>query len=236
MNKTKIKNFQNYSLSFFATAALSLLAVVLLTDCSSHLGDSQTMVPTSGAYSSPVPSDGKKTLENLQTAFNGESNAHAKYLEYAKRAEREGYGKVASLFRAAARAEEIHAANHAEVIKKMGAAPLAEIKLPEIKTTKENLEDAVKGETYERDVMYSDFLAEARKVGNKDALRTFNFAKTAEGEHAKLYTDALANLDNWKGGAATFYVCPSCGFTTPDLNFEKCPVDFTAKEKFEAIS
>lgn len=236
MNKAKIRNFQTYSLSLLATVALSLLAVVFLTDCSIYESDSQSSIPTTGAYSSPVPSDGRKTLENLQTAFNGESNAHAKYLEYARRADAEGYTKVASLFRAAARAEEIHAANHAEVIKKMGAAPQADIKLPETKTTRENLEDAVKGETYERDVMYADFLAEARKVGNKDALRTFNFAKTAEGEHAKLYRDTLADLENWKSGAATFYVCPSCGFTTPDLNFEKCPVDFTGKEKIEAIS
>lgn len=236
MNKAKIKNFQTYSLSFFATAALSLLAVVFLTDCSSHPGDSQSTLTSTGAYSSPAPSNGAKTLENLQTAFNGESNAHAKYLEYAKKADEEGYTKVASLFRAAARAEEIHAANHADVIKKMGDTPNADVKLPAIKTTRENLADAVKGETYERDVMYADFLKEARSVGNRDALRTFNFAKTAESEHAKLYAEALADLENWKGGAMTFYVCPRCGFTTPNMNFEKCPVDFTGKEKFEAIS
>ena len=43
------------------------------------------------------------TLENMQAAFNGESNAHAKYLAFAARADSEGYGEVASLFRAAAR-------------------------------------------------------------------------------------------------------------------------------------
>jgi hypothetical protein len=130
MNQAKIVNFQNFSLSFFATAALSLLAVVLLTDCSSPQSGSQNSLTTTGAYSSPVPSDGAKTLENLRTAFNGESNAHAKYLEYARRANAEGYTKAASLFRAAARAEEIHAANHAEVIRKMGFEPKAYINLP----------------------------------------------------------------------------------------------------------
>lgn len=235
MNKAKIKNFEVFTLSSFATAVLILASVVFLTNCSTAYVDTQDAM-AGGAYSSPVPSNGAKTLENLQTAFNGESNAHAKYLEYAKKADAEGYTKVASLFRAAARAEQIHAANHADVIKKMGGAPQADVKLPEIKTTKENLADAVKGETYERDVMYAGFLKEARTVGNRDALRTFNFAKSAEGEHAKLYADALANLENWKGGTTTFYVCPSCGFTTPNLNFEKCPVDFTSKEKFEAVS
>jgi rubrerythrin len=118
----------------------------------------------------------------------------------------------------------------------MGGTPKAETKLPEIKSTEENLKAAIVGESYERDTMYTEFMLEARRTGNKDALRTFNFAKVAEGEHAKLYTEALNNLDKWKGDKMTFYVCPTCGYTTTDANLEKCPVDFTPKEKFEAIS
>ena len=37
------------------------------------------------------------TLDNLQTAFDGESNARAKYLEFAKKADTEGYAKAAVL-------------------------------------------------------------------------------------------------------------------------------------------
>ncbi len=118
----------------------------------------------------------------------------------------------------------------------MGAEPKAEIKPAEVKTTAENLKGAIEGETYERDVMYADFLVEARNANNKDAVRTFNLAKTAEAEHAKLYTEALGNLEAWKGGKTTFFVCPTCGFTTKDATLEKCPVDFTPKEKFESIS
>lgn len=176
------------------------------------------------------------TLENLQTAFNGESNANAKYTAFAKKADDEGYTKVASLFRAAARAEEIHKNNHAAVIKKMGGTPTADIKAADVKTTAENLKGAIEGETYERDKMYTDFLAQARNADNKDAMRTFNFAKTAEAEHAKLYADALANLDKWKGGKTTFLVCSTCGYTTSDVTIEKCPVDFTTKDKLESIS
>jgi ABC-type transporter MlaC component len=40
----------------------------------------------------------KSTLDNLQAAFNGESNAHARYVEFAKKADKEGYAQVASLF------------------------------------------------------------------------------------------------------------------------------------------
>src|SRR5690348_4328328 len=106
------------------------------------------------------------TLQNLQTAYNGESNAHARYLAFAKQADQDGYAQAAALFRAAARAEEIHAANHAVVIKKMGATPAAKIETALVKTTKENLEAAVKGETYERDVMYPAFLKQARADNN----------------------------------------------------------------------
>ncbi len=106
----------------------------------------------------------------------------------------------------------------------------------EIKTTAENLKGAIEGESYERDKMYTDFIAEARSNGNTDALKTFNFAKVAEGEHAKLYAEALANLADWKGGKTAFFVCSTCGYATSDVNLQKCPVDFTPKEKFESIS
>lgn len=176
------------------------------------------------------------TLQNMQAAYNGESNAHAKYLEFAKQADGEGYGEVASLFRAAARAEEVHASNHAAVIREMGATPAANIEKPVVKSTRENLEAAIKGESYERDSMYPEFLKQARADRNVKAVRSLNLAKTAEAEHAKLYSSALANLDHLKGTkSTTFYVCPTCGFTTRELAFEKCPSCFTPKEKFESV-
>jgi rubrerythrin len=177
------------------------------------------------------------TLENLQAAFNGESNANARYLAFAKQADSEGYGGVASLFRAAARAEKIHATNHAEVIKELGASPQAKIETPDVKSTRENLAAAVKGETYERDTMYPDFLKQARADRNSRAVRTLNLAKAAEAEHAKLYVAALAGLDQLKGAkAATYYVCPVCGFTARETKFSKCPSCFTSKEAFETVA
>lgn len=177
-----------------------------------------------------------QTLNNLQAAFNGESNAEARYLAFAAKAEGEGYGKVASLFRAAARAEAIHAKNHSDVIRRLGATPTADVKSPEVKGTAENLEAAINGESYERDTMYPDFLKQARADGNREALRTFNLARNAEIEHAKLYSEARNNLEAWKIDKQTFYVCPVCGFTTTNLNFEKCPSSFTSRERFLTIN
>lgn len=223
-----MKNLYRNLILTAGALTLSLSAI----SCSS----AEKIASTGGSATTAATSKGATTLENLQTAFDGESNANAKYLAFAKKADDEGYTKVASLFRAAARAEEIHMGNHAQVIKKMGGTPKADVKPAEIKTTAENLKGAIEGETYERDKMYTDFIAEARSNGNTDALKTFNFAKVAEGEHAKLYAEALANLADWKGGKTTFFVCSTCGYTTTDVNLQKCPVDFTPKEKFESIS
>lgn len=176
------------------------------------------------------------TLENLVTAFNGESNAHAKYIAFAKKADEEGYTKVASLFRAAARAEEIHAQNHAEVIKSLGSEAVADIKKFAVGTTRENLDVAIKGEVSERQVMYPAMIKRARTDSNRQAMRSFNFAMTAEAEHAKLYKDALANLEQWKGGTKDFYVCSVCGYTTTNLDFKKCASCFVKVDQYEKVN
>jgi len=177
------------------------------------------------------------SLANLQAAYNGESNAHARYLAFAAKADEEGYGAVASLFRAAAQAEKVHAANHAKVIEKMGGTPTADVKEPEVKSTRENLQAAIAGESYERDTMYPEFLAQARREGNRDALQTFNYAKTAEAEHARLYQKALDSLDSLTGSeAATYYVCSVCGYTTTNLDFTKCPSCFEPKDNYRQVS
>lgn len=180
------------------------------------------------------------TLENLQAAFNGESNAAAKYAAYAKKADEEGYGDVASLFRAASRAEQIHSENHATVIRGLGAEPVANVVLPEIHTTMENLKSAVAGESFERDTMYPAYMQVARRDRNRDALRTFNYAQAAETKHAQYYTEAGEALIEFKDSKGVlWYVCPTCGETLPASEWaklSKCPVCFTQTSTFEAIS
>lgn len=173
------------------------------------------------ARGATVPS---KTLGNLQSAFNGESNAHAKYIAFAQKAESEGYGKVASLFRAAAAAEEVHYTCEAAVIKGMNETPQADVKEAPVASTKQNLEDSAnKGEAYERDTMYPRFIKQARKDGNEGAGQCFKYAQAAEAEHFKLFKAAANNLDQMKGGPQTYYVCSEGGYTMAKLNAVKCP-------------
>jgi rubrerythrin len=200
-------------------AMLSVLCICPAATCAA-----QTSKPT------------EVTLQNLQTAFNGESNAHARYLAFAEKADQEGYYQIGSLFRAAARAEEIHARNHEAEIKRLSGTPQAKIEKPVAKSTKENLEAAIKGETYERDVMYPDFYKQARAVSDTGAVQTFNYARSAEAEHAASFTGALNNMANMKVKGVTYYVCTVCGYTTTNLDFAKCHTCFSPKEKYVAVS
>lgn len=177
------------------------------------------------------------TLDNLQTAYNGESNARARYLAFAAQAEADGYPVVASLFRAAADAEGIHAANHAVVIRQMGAEPAATIEKAVVKTTEENLRAAIAGEIHERDTMYPEFVKNAKAARIPEAVRTFTLALAAEAGHARLYTEDLKELARLKGHAAQAYnVCPVCGYTTPKRDLKGCPTCGAPADKFRKVA
>ena len=157
-----------------------------------------------------------KTLNNLMEAFAGEAQANRKYLAYSKKAEKDGKLNAAKLFKAASDAETIHALKHFEVAKKVGS-------------TAENLVDAVAGETHEYRDMYPDFLKEAEREGNKAAAISFTFAMKAEEVHAKLYQEALEQLD--AAEEVFYYLCPVCGNIEKYVP-EKCSICGIPGERF----
>jgi rubrerythrin len=175
------------------------------------------------------------TLDNLQTAYNGEMNAHTRYLAFARKADKEGYGAVASLFRAVALAEKVHYTRHAVLIKKLKGTPRAVIETPVVKSTKENLESAFAGETYEKDVMYPAFIKQAEKENDKEAIDAFEDAGAAEGAHAGLYAKMLKNLALSKGLTKEYYVCPVCGNVIDALNISLCPICSTPVKDFKKV-
>jgi rubrerythrin len=181
------------------------------------------------------------TVQNLLAAFEGESNAAAKYTAFSIKADADGLHGAASLFRGAARAEQIHAINHSRVIKQLGGELKCEIHTVEVKTTLENLKAALAGEQYEINTMYPGFLKEATERNNAAAIRTFHGALEAEKTHARLYGEAIAlvesgKTDSWVGTTRNFYVCPVCGYTseTPEEH-ERCPVCNCPWSRFEII-
>jgi rubrerythrin len=161
-----------------------------------------------------------KTEKDLQDAFAGESQANRKYLAYAKKAEGDGYKQIAKLFRAAAEAETVHAINH---LKALGS----------IKSTKENLEAAIDGETYEFQSMYPKMIEDAKSEGNKQAEISFNYANAVEIIHAELYKKALENLSS--NPDVDYYVCQVCGNTVEGEPPDKCPICGALKKMFKKI-
>ncbi|HPL15109.1 MAG TPA: rubrerythrin family protein, partial [Spirochaetota bacterium] len=155
------------------------------------------------------------TVENLKSAITGETTASKKYAAFAQKAKEEKLDKIAKLFEAASNAEAAHAKKHTAVLEKMGEKMGSlDIKV-NVKSTKENLDDALKGETYEIDTMYPDFIKKAKEEGKDEAANAFDWAFQVEKMHQAFYKaaiDALAKND-LKNLSDTYAVCPVCGNT-----------------------
>jgi rubrerythrin len=146
------------------------------------------------------------TLKNLESALAGESMAHIKYRYFAKIAREEGFEDVAKHFEHTADQEIKHAWGHLELL----------IGKP---STKECLEKAIAGETYEFTEMYPQFEAIAIREGELEAAKEakeqteesklhaeqfkkvlalaekrFTALKKVEERHANAYKDVLGSL------------------------------------------
>jgi len=161
----------------------------------------------------------KMTEQNLKEAFAGESQAHMKYLAFAKKAEAEGKPNIAKLFRATAFAEQVHAINHLRVLGSIG-------------TTEENLQSGVEGEDFEVEEMYPAYDAVAKLQQEKGAIRTIHYAIEAEKIHSSFYAKAKQKVrDNQDIDLEKINICSVCGYTAEEAP-DTCPVCGAKKEKF----
>ncbi len=161
----------------------------------------------------------KMTEQNLKEAFAGESQAHMKYLAFAKKAEAEGKPNIAKLFRATAFAEQVHAINHLRVLGGIG-------------TTEENLQSGVEGEDFEVEEMYPAYDAVAKLQQEKGAIRTIHYAIEAEKIHSSFYAQAKQKVrDNQDIDLEKINICSVCGYTAEEAP-DTCPVCGAKKEKF----
>lgn len=174
------------------------------------------------------------TLANLQAAFNTESNAGARYEAFAGKASEEGYAGVAGLFRAVALSESVHAANHAKNIKALGGEPLPDVKPPVVKSTKENLREAVQTERNESGKVYPAYVKQAVRDNNPQAVISLKGAMASEGGHARLFSQALKKLEQWKE-SVIILVCRTCGYTTSDLTVKFCPFCTQPRTQFAEV-
>ncbi len=174
------------------------------------------------------------TLENLKAAVNGETGASAKYAACAAAAKEQGFNQISRLFEATSAAEQIHIGLEMGVINQIEpdyerpAAPEAEGIQTDL-----NLIAGALGEIYETSDMYPSFIQKAIEEDEPKAVFAFTRAKLAESVHAELYMDAYNNID--AEDDQTYYLCPICGYIHKGDDFDKCPICFTAADKFRAF-
>lgn len=165
----------------------------------------------------------KMTEENVKSSFSGESQAHIRYLAFAEKALSEKLFNIGRLFKAAALSEKIHATNHLTV-------------LSGIRTTRENIQEAIQGEMFEVSEMYPAYLEVAQAQGEKKAGIYLHAALEAEKVHAELFRKALASLEKGKDLELTeIYICSTCGYSMEGEPPDKCPVCGAPREKFVAF-
>ena len=123
-----------------------------------------------------------KTLHNLESALAGESMAHIKYRYFAKIARDEGYDDIADHFEHTADQEIKHAWGHLELL----------VGYP---STRECLEKAIQGETYEYTEMYPEFKQIAKAEKNLKIAAEFQEQQTESQDHAQRFAEVLQKAE-----------------------------------------
>lgn len=119
------------------------------------------------------------TLQNLEKALAGESMAHIKYRYFAQIARDEGFEDVAKHFEHTADQELLHAWGHLQLL--IGSP-----------NTRECLEKAIEGETYEYTQMYPNFEAIAMNERDMKAVEEAQLQIQESKEHAEQFKQVLA--------------------------------------------
>jgi rubrerythrin len=177
-----------------------------------------------GAYS--------QTLAALMYAFQRETDAHRRYVEWGGIATHEGYRGIAYMFAAFAVSEGLHARHFGELVARLGGQ--ASAKATDIRrgTTKENLIAAVDDEMDSIDVLYPQTLERLKPEGEPQAALFVKYAWESERQHrdliqkirrySPLMFDRVAKTIDEKTGL--YFVCEACGSTLNRVPSPACPV------------
>lgn len=146
---------------------------------------------------------GSKTEENLLRTFAGESRARNKYNLYAEKARKQGFEYIASIFDETAGNEKAHAR---EVLGRF---------LGMIKSTEDNLKDAIAGESAESSRIYKEFENTARQEGFIEIADFYKELSEVEENHSNRYTAILNELETgyeFKRDTDVKWQCMNCGY------------------------
>lgn len=218
--------------------AASLLVVIFQSCTGSAHANDDMQKPNMESVAATGDKDIKAiNYEDMQQAYIGEMTATAKYASYSKKAQAEGYPEIAMLFKATSMAELIHANNHRAVLEEAGLSVPYNIPEFMVRSTAENLKDALGGESYEITTIYPAFMKNA-DAGYQMSLVSLVYAYKTELKHKVFYENALAALANHNVQSLpmVYYICPTCGNTYDVFPPKRCAISMTSSEKFITIS
>jgi rubrerythrin len=143
-----------------------------------------------------------KTMDNLKTAFAGESEARNKYTFFANVARKEGLHYIAKIFEETAENEKYHAMEEYKLL-------LGE------RSTLDNLKESVGGENYESESMYPQFAKEAELEGNTSAAILFTQIAKIEKHHRDRFKRLLTLVEKqmvYRREEPIEWKCGICGY------------------------
>lgn len=152
-------------------------------------------------------------LANVLRAYEEEVNASVKYAAYSEQAQKERNPEIALLFKAVSKASEIHANNHKAILNEEGIAiPVIEPNF-KVKSTKENLKDAIAFENEQVTKTYPQFVIEANLAQHQTSKKSMNFAYLTSHKHKILQEKALDAMESYDTEPlpTSYFVCPTCG-------------------------
>jgi rubrerythrin len=164
-----------------------------------------------------------KTDENLEKAYQDECETYMRYLAFARQAQDDGFPNIARLFRGTAQGETIHALNQIDAV---GG----------VRSTRENLELAIKEEEGDFFGMYPQFIKDAQAEDRTEAVLSLTWIQQVEKVHFELFKQALETLQNGKDiEREAYYLCTNCGFVAAGGAPASCPICKAPQRLFEGI-
>jgi rubrerythrin len=175
------------------------------------------------------------TNENLQTAYAKQMRHSFIYAKFIKQAEKEKLANVANLYRAISRSEQIHANNHAALLRDRGFEPRTPLyDSVAVGTIVQSFKMAISSEDIETESMFPNLIRTAGLEKDTVAMNQFQQTMEADNRQNELFKDASDHQGRIP--KVPYLLCPGCGYIITSESTDECPVCHTGKAKFEKVS
>ncbi len=168
-----------------------------------------------------------QTEKNLLKAFAWESQAHMRYLYFAKQAKKDWYVQISKIFEETVSNEKEHAKRFFKFLEWWMVEITASYPAWKIWTTLENLKSAFEWENEEWTELYPEFAKVAQEEWFDEIAEAFKKIAEVEKEHEKRFKKLYENIQNnkvFKKDEPKVWKCLNCWYIHVGQEApEKCP-------------